>query len=332
LTPKLSPVCKRDRPSLNGNVPLSPDYPTQEDSACLKRHRSPSKEAFEIKDHEPTDNSIGVNQSLEPAQVNGHSGASLARSNSNSTAVELNGRPRRSPQLSSRLVHDIPQSSVRRSEEPEEHTSASFAPETSQDSQSSAQPQVPQSSQAPVPLPAAASQGGMRPPRQPPVILPKVTTPQSALQPDQRSSSQPSSSAPTSTSQSFSTPHAQASSQPPLSRYTSLTSQTSQTSQQQPDRSPSASTHWTPLALSTHSAGSQPSIPHSITPTGSKKRPAELSPGITFAPFNQTAPNGSESCTAPSTKRQKTTDVQFRLSQSSAPLDWNALLVRIIPN
>jgi hypothetical protein len=182
-----------------------------------------------------------------------------------------------------------------------------------------------------VPLPATSSQGGMRTPRQAPVILPKVTTPQSALQPGQRSSSQPSSSAPTSTSRSFSAPHAQASSQPSLSRRTSLTSQTSQTSQQQPDRCPSASTHWTPQALSTHSAGSQPSIPHSIAPTGSEKHPAQLSPGITFAPFDQTVANGSESRAAPSTKSRKTIDVQFRLSQTSGPLDWNALLVRMIP-
>ncbi|KAK2684555.1 hypothetical protein QWA68_016665 [Fusarium oxysporum] len=235
MTCKLSSARKRSRPSLN------------------------RRKEVEIQDDEPTDDSIRVNQNPEPAQVNGQSEAHLATSKSNSTAAEPNTRLRRSHQLPSRLVHDTPQSTVRRSGESKEHTTATFAPKISQDSHSSTQQQAPPSSQTPAPLPTTASQGAMRPPQQPPIILPKVTTCQSALQPVQRSSS-------------------------------------------------------------------QPSTPRPIAPAGSNKHPAQSSPVNTFTSFNQTAANSSVSRMARSVKRQKTDDVQSRLSQTSGSLDWNALL------
>ncbi|KAL5610577.1 hypothetical protein FOBRF1_006694 [Fusarium oxysporum] len=234
MTSNLSSARKRSRPSLN------------------------RRKEVEIQD-EPTDNSIRVNQNPEPAQVNGQSEARLATSKSDSTAAEPNTRLRRSHQLPSRLVHDIPQSTGRRSGESEEHTTASFAPKTSQGSHSSTQQQAPPSSQTPAPLPTTASQGAMRPPQQSPKILPKVTTAQSALQPAQRSSS-------------------------------------------------------------------KPSTPRPIAPAGSNKHPAQSSPVNIFTSFNQSTANSSESRMAPSVKRQKTEDVQSRLSQTSGLLDWNALL------
>ncbi|KAJ4152174.1 hypothetical protein NW765_017683 [Fusarium oxysporum] len=103
MTSKLSSARKRSRPSLN------------------------LRKDVEIQYDEPTNDSIPVNQNPEPAQVNGQSKARLATSKSNSKAAEPNTRLRRSHQLPSRLVHDTPQSTVRRSGEPEEHTTASFA-------------------------------------------------------------------------------------------------------------------------------------------------------------------------------------------------------------
>ncbi|KAF6525688.1 hypothetical protein HZS61_011483 [Fusarium oxysporum f. sp. conglutinans] len=100
---KLASARKRSRPSLN------------------------LRKDVEIQYDEPTDDSIAVNQNPEPAQVNGQSKARLATSKSNSKAAEPNTRLRRSHQLPSRLVHDTTQSTVRRSGEPEEHTTASFA-------------------------------------------------------------------------------------------------------------------------------------------------------------------------------------------------------------
>ncbi|KAG7402758.1 hypothetical protein Forpe1208_v016989 [Fusarium oxysporum f. sp. rapae] len=103
MTSKLSSARKRSRPSRN-----------------LRKN-------VEIQYDEPTDDSVPVNQNQEPAQVNGQSKARLATSKSNSKAAEPNTRLRRSHQLPSRLVHDTPQSTVRRSGEPDEHTTASFA-------------------------------------------------------------------------------------------------------------------------------------------------------------------------------------------------------------
>ncbi|EWZ27814.1 hypothetical protein FOZG_18480 [Fusarium oxysporum Fo47] len=100
---KLSSARKRSRPSLN------------------------RRKEVDIRDDEPSDDSIHVNQNSEPAQVNGQYEARLSTSKSNSKAAEPNTRLRRSHQLPSLLVHDTPQSTVRRSGEPEEHTTASFA-------------------------------------------------------------------------------------------------------------------------------------------------------------------------------------------------------------
>ncbi|EXL66074.1 hypothetical protein FOPG_17731 [Fusarium oxysporum f. sp. conglutinans race 2 54008] len=98
-------------------------------SSARKRSR-PSldrRKEVEIRDDEPSDDSIHVNQNSEPAQVNGQYEARLSTPKSNSKAAEPNTRLRRSHQLPSLLVHDTPQSTIRHSGESEEHTTASFA-------------------------------------------------------------------------------------------------------------------------------------------------------------------------------------------------------------
>ncbi|EXA30438.1 hypothetical protein FOVG_18174 [Fusarium oxysporum f. sp. pisi HDV247] len=108
---------------------------------------------------------ISLNQNSEQAQVNGQSGADLSRSNSNSTAAESGARPQRRLQKPSRLIHVTPRSSVCRSGGSEEDNSTYFAPETSQESKSSTQPQAPPNFSTPSPLPAITS----------PVILPRFS-------------------------------------------------------------------------------------------------------------------------------------------------------------
>ncbi|KAL7758431.1 hypothetical protein ACKLNR_010858 [Fusarium oxysporum f. sp. zingiberi] len=203
---------------------------------------------------------------------------------------------------------------------------------------------VPGNPQTPVSLPATSPQGTMRPPQQPgskgsataaqnaiqlraqsAAFLP---TPQRARQPDQRSSSQPS--IPATSSPMSSASRAQASSKPALSSCTNTTSQTSQSFQQQPNNRLSASTNAIPQAsLYSHLGGSQPSTPRPIAPAVTNKRPAPLLPETVFTStnsFNQTAASITESVIAPSTKRQKTADIQCPSSQVTGSLDWNALL------
>ncbi|KAI3573794.1 hypothetical protein IWW34DRAFT_634665 [Fusarium oxysporum f. sp. albedinis] len=156
-----------------------------------------------------------------------------------------------------------------------------------------------------------------------------LPTPQSTRQPDQRSSSQPL--IPATSSQSSSAPRAQASLQPALSPRTSTTSRTSQSFQQQPNNRPSASTNAIPQAsLYPPLGGSQPSTPRPIAPAGVNKRPVPSSPATAFTStnsfINQTAASITESLTAPSTKRQKTADIQCPSSQVTGSLNWNALL------
>jgi hypothetical protein len=354
----------------------------EEESAPYERNLwSRSRDIGNIQDDEPMEDTMTANPRSGPAKTNGQSRGSPVVSNSASNAAESSARPRRSFQPPSRLVHDAPQSSIRRPEGPDEQVSASSAATTPQAFQSSTQPREPPSSQTTAPLTSASqnAQGSQRPGVQPlkqtassvpgnpqtlvslPVTTPQGTTrppqqpgsqgsataaqnsvqlraqssaslptPQSARQPDQRSSSQPS--IPVTSSQSSLAPHAKVSSQPALSRRTSTTSQTSQSSQQQPHHRPSASTNATPQAsLYSHLGGSQPSTPRPIAPAGANKRPAPSSPANTFTStnsfINQTAASISESLTAPSTKRQKTADVQRSSTQVTGSLDWNALLV-----
>ncbi|KAH7230996.1 hypothetical protein BKA59DRAFT_518285 [Fusarium tricinctum] len=105
----------------------------------------------------------------------------------------------------------------------------------------------------------------------------------------------------------------------------------SQSPQQQPHHRPSASTNTiTQTSLYSHLGDSQPSTPRLIAPAGANKRSAPSLPVSTFTSTNyfisQTAATISELLTAPSTKRQKTTNFQHPSSQVTGSLDWNALL------
>jgi hypothetical protein len=327
------------------------------------------------------EDTMAANPRSAPAKTNGKSRGSPAASSSGSNAAESSARPRRSFQPPSRLVHDTPQSSIRRPERPDEQASASPAATTPRVFQSSTQPHEPPSSQTtaplastfqnaqgtqrsgvqplkqtassvpgnpqtPVSLPATTPQGTTRPPQQPgsqrspttaqnsiqlrPHSAESLPTSQSARQPDQRSSSQPS--MVTTGSQSSSAPRAQESSPLALSRRTNTTSQTSQSSQQQPNHRPSVPTNTIPqTSLYSHLGDSEPSTPRPIAPAGANKRSDPSSPVNTFTSTNnfikRTAASISESLTGPSTKRQKTADIQCPSSQVTGSLDWNALLV-----
>ncbi|KAL5603615.1 hypothetical protein FOVSG1_006365 [Fusarium oxysporum f. sp. vasinfectum] len=292
----------------------------EEDIAPHERNLwSRSRDIGDIQDDEPMEDTMAANPRSAPAKTNGQSRGSPVASSSGSNAAESSARPRRSFQPPSRLVHDTPQSSIRRPEGPDEEVSASSAATTPQGTMRP--PQQPGSQGS-----ATAAQNSVQLRAQSAESLP---TPQSARQPDQRSSSQPSMAA--TSSQSSSAPRAQASSQPALSRRTSTTSQTSQSSQQQPNHRPSASTNATPQAsLYSHLGGSEPSTPRPIAPAGTNKRPAPSSPVKTFTStnnfINQTAASISESLTAPSTKRRKTAEIRRPRSHVTGSLDWNALL------
>ncbi|RKK41621.1 hypothetical protein BFJ69_g18440, partial [Fusarium oxysporum] len=140
-----------------------------------------------------------------PAKTNGQSRGSPVASSSGSNAAESSARPRRSFQPPSRLVHDIPQSSIRRPEGPDEQVSASSAATTPRAFQSSTQPREPPSSQTTAPLTSAsqnaqgAQRSGVQPPKQTASSVPgnpqtpmsfPATTPQGTTRPPQRQGSQ----------------------------------------------------------------------------------------------------------------------------------------------
>ncbi|RKL42544.1 hypothetical protein BFJ72_g4923 [Fusarium proliferatum] len=219
-------------------------------STPRERRRSPAKEVVEIEDDEsgeetvvdPGGDEFMPNDSPEPVQLNGQSGPDHGTSTPNSVSV-ASTRPRRSIQQPSRLVSDLPRSSVQQSTGFAEYTSATLAVRSPPGSQQ----QTP-SSQVPAPKPAT-SQGDMRPPQQPTptaspantiqnfvkprpqshtaVPLPPIPGTKSATQ-LQRSNSQPSASTSASNSQGSATPRTQASSQPLASPRTSATSLTPQ--------------------------------------------------------------------------------------------------------
>ncbi|KAF6515274.1 hypothetical protein HZS61_005180 [Fusarium oxysporum f. sp. conglutinans] len=338
----------------------------EEESAPHERNLwSRSRDIGDIQDDEPMEGTMAANPRSAPAKTNGQFRGSPVASTFNHHLAWFMIPPQSSirrpegpdEQVSASSAATTPrafQSSTHPLEPPSFQTTAPLTSAT-QIAQGAQRPgveplkqtasSVPDNPQTPVSLSATTPQGTMRPPQQPgsqgsatavqnsvqlrAQSAASLPTPQSARQPDKRSSSQPS--IPAMSSQSSSPPRAQASSQPALSRRTSTTSQTSQSFQQQPNNRPSASTNTIPEAsLHSHIGGSQPSIPRPIAPAGANKRPAPSSPATAFTSsssfINQTAASITESLTAPSTKRQKTADIQCPSSQVTGSLDWNALL------
>ncbi|KAF4445652.1 hypothetical protein F53441_10634 [Fusarium austroafricanum] len=307
-----------------------------------------------------------VDSKPESPKTNGQSGGDSAasRSRSSSNAAEASARARRNIQPPSRLVHDLPQSSVQHPEGSAKRASASSAaptPPSSQSTQSTQRPgprllkkavaSAPGSPKTPMTNPTAAPPSTMRPPQQkssqttataaqnstqprpqpraqPPASVPTIPTPQSArqAQASQRPNSQPSVPV-VKTQPSSSAPRAQPSSQPALSR---RTSSNSQSSQPLPERRPPAPTTAAPQpSLYSHLTGSQPSTSRPASATGTNKRPAPSSPANTQTVDPKMAVTFSESLTSTSVKRQKTEpkpEVQHSNSQAPGTLDWKSLL------
>ncbi|KAF6527579.1 hypothetical protein HZS61_007881 [Fusarium oxysporum f. sp. conglutinans] len=137
----------------------------EEESAPHERNLwSRSKNIGDIQDDEPMEDTMAANPRSAPAKTNGQSRGSPVASSSGSNAAESSAHPRRSFQPPSRLVHDTPQSSIRRPEGPDEQVSASSAATTPRAFQSSTQPREPPSSQTMAPLPSASqnAQGAQR--------------------------------------------------------------------------------------------------------------------------------------------------------------------------
>ncbi|KAF5629869.1 hypothetical protein F25303_10073 [Fusarium sp. NRRL 25303] len=309
-------------------------------STPRERRRSPAKEVVEIEDDEsdeetvvnPAGDEFMPNDSPEPVQLNGQSGPDHRTSTPNSVSA-ASTRPRRSIQQPSRLVSDLPRSSVQQSTGSAEYTSATLVVRSPPGSQQ----QTP-SSQVPVPKPAT-SQGDMRPPQQPTptaspantihnfvkprpqshtaVPLPPIPGAKSATQ-LQRSNSQPSASTSASNSQSSATPRTQASSQPLASPRTSATSLAPQ---QQSGNWSSASDPVAPQGAYNQLASSQQSTPHHLAPSRGNKRPAESSPTTSYASYIPS--NASRS----GAKRQRSSNaVPHRQSQVSRAINWDAVL------
>ncbi|KAF9769016.1 hypothetical protein IL306_013626 [Fusarium sp. DS 682] len=324
----------QSRSSKQNSAQPSKQTPVQpkKQSPAEERRLPPSREIVEIEDDDteedvPAGDSFMMNDSPEPAQVNGHSGQGQTTPNPSSTSAT--SRPRRSIQQPSRIVSDTPRSSVRRPNGSQEYTSASLAVRSPPRSQQKAP-----ISQTPVPLP---KQGNMRPPQhaqastptnaaqnsvnprpqsQTSINFPRIPTPQSAIQQGQRSNSQPSPSVAASSSQSSLAPRTQASSQPLTSPHTSATPQTPQ---QQPGQWSSVSNTLAPQEVYSQLASSQQST-RQLASAQSNKRPAESSPQQTYV--NSTAGNNSRS----TVKRQRTSNAQPQQSPASGALDWNTIL------
>ncbi|KAJ4131347.1 hypothetical protein NW765_017239 [Fusarium oxysporum] len=159
----------------------------------------------DIRDDEPMEDTMAVNPRSAPAKTNGQSRGSPIASNSGSHAAESSARLRRSFRPPCRLVHDTPQSSIRRPGGPDEQASASSAATTPQAFQNSTHPLEPPSFQTTAPLTSASqiAQGAQRSgveslkqtassvPDDPqtPVSL-SATTPQGTMRPPQQPGSQ----------------------------------------------------------------------------------------------------------------------------------------------
>ncbi|KAG4279124.1 hypothetical protein FPRO04_13731 [Fusarium proliferatum] len=268
----------------------------------------------------------------EPVQANGQLGPDHGTSTPNSVSA-ASSRPRRSIQQPSRLVSDIPRSSVRQSGGSAEYTSATLAVKSPPGSQQ----QTP-SSQVPVPEPAT-SQGDMRLPQQPTPTASSASTMQNFVKPRpqshtavplppipgtksatqlQRSNSQPSASTSASNSQRSATPRTQASSQPLASPRTSATSLTPQ---QQSGNWSAASNPVAPQGAYSQLTSSQQSTPHHLAPSRGNKRPAESSPTASYA--SNTPSNASRA----GAKRQRASHALPRYQpQVSRAINWDAVL------
>ncbi|KAL3603038.1 hypothetical protein FPOAC2_07355 [Fusarium poae] len=227
----------------------------EEESVPHKRDLwSRSRDIGNIQDDEPMEDTMAANPRSGLAITNGQSRGSPVASSSGSNAAESSACPRHGFQPPSRLVHDTPQSSIRRPEGPDEQASASSAATTPRAFQSSTQPREPPSSQTTASLTSASqnTQGAQRSGVQPlkqtassvpgnpqtPVSFP-ATTPQGTTRPPQQPDSQGSvtaaqnsvqlraqSSASLPTSQSARQPDQRSSSQPSMSTTSSQSSST----------------------------------------------------------------------------------------------------------
>ncbi|KAL9564026.1 hypothetical protein ACKAV7_011800 [Fusarium commune] len=201
MTPNLPSVRKREEAKEDPDLNIE-----EEESAPYERNLwSRNRDMGDVQDDEPMEDTMAVTPRSAPAKTNGQSTGSLVASSSGSHAAESSARPRRSFRPPCRLVHDAPQSSIRRPEGPDEQTSASSAATTSQAFQSSIHPLEPPSSQITSPLPSASqnAQGAQRPGVEPfkqtasfvpdnpqtPVSL-SATTPQGTMRPPQQPGSQ----------------------------------------------------------------------------------------------------------------------------------------------
>ncbi|KAJ4168137.1 hypothetical protein NW765_014642 [Fusarium oxysporum] len=178
----------------------------EEESASHERNLwSRSRDMGDIRDDEPMEDTMAVNPRSAPAKTNGQSRGSPIASNSGSHAAESSARLRRSFRPPCRLVHDTPQSSIRRPGGPDEQASASSAATTPQAFQTRTHPLEPPSFQTTAPLTSASqiAQGAQRSgveslkqtassvPDDPqtPVSL-SATTPQGTMRPPQQPGSQ----------------------------------------------------------------------------------------------------------------------------------------------
>ncbi|GKU14589.1 unnamed protein product, partial [Fusarium langsethiae] len=178
----------------------------EEESAPHKRNLwSRSRDIGDIQDDEPIEDTMAANPRSGPAITNGQSRGSPVASSSGSNAAESSACPRRGFQPPSRLAHDTSQSSIRRSEGPDEQASAFPAATTPRAFQSSTQLREPPSSQTTAPLTYAfqnaqgAQRSGVQPLKQTassvpsnpqtPVSFP-ATTPQGTTRPPQQPGSQ----------------------------------------------------------------------------------------------------------------------------------------------
>ncbi|KAL5592234.1 hypothetical protein FOVSG1_006144 [Fusarium oxysporum f. sp. vasinfectum] len=299
---KLSSVRKRDRPSLNGNVTSSPDYPAQRAFPAGQRtipgNRHPRRsrehatvdEQFYGNDHDETVDSEATEANSEPVDE--------------VTAFDLSKTMRKDE--ADEQIEDEPEHSASR----ERCRSPSKDVVETQDKE-------PTDDSIGVNQNSKLAQAN----RQSETHLTRLNSNSAATEPNTslRGSLQLPSRSARDTPQS--TVHCSEYTTAAFAPKTSRGSQSSmQTVQRLSNQPPSSA--WTSQALYSHSASSQPSMPRPIA----LKRPARSSSGSTFISCNQTAANSSEFRTAPSAKRHKTIDDQSQLFPMSGSLDWNALL------
>ncbi|KAJ0128675.1 DeSI-like protein sdu1 [Fusarium oxysporum f. sp. albedinis] len=304
---KLSSVRKRGRPSLNGNATSSPDYPAQRAFPAGQRTIPDNRHPRRSREHATVDEQFYGNDHDETVD---------------NEATEANSEP-----VDEIIAFDLSKT-MRKDEadeqiedEPEHSASRERCRSPSKDVVET-QDNEPTDDSIGVNQNSKLAQAN----RQSETCLTRLNSNSAAAEPNTslRGSLQLPSRSARDTPQS--TVHCSEYTTAAFAPKTSRGSQSSmQTVQQLSNQPPSSA--WTPQALYSHSASSQPSMPRPIA----LKRPARSSSGSTFISCNQTAANSSEFRTAPSAKRHKTMDDQSQLFQMSGSLDWNALLVRMIP-